>query len=80
MEVVTGNKYKEGGSKMIKTVIRLKDDMVMVFDGMGEQMTVYQGQYDQAREKVLEDAPLDAVFVNWFGSDAIPETVSREDW
>ena len=65
---------------MIKTVIRLKDDMVMVFDGMGEQMTVYQGQYDQAREKVLEDAPLDAVFVNWFGSDAIPETVSREDW
>jgi len=80
MEVVTGNKYKEGGSKMIKTVIRLKDDMVMVFDGMGEQMTVYQGQYDQAKEKVLEDAPLDAVFVNWFGSDAIPETVSREDW
>ncbi|HET6478164.1 MAG TPA: hypothetical protein VFF92_03700 [Dehalococcoidales bacterium] len=65
---------------MIKTVIRLKDDMVMVFDGMGEQMTVYQGQYDQAKEKVLEDAPLDAVFVNWFGSDAIPETVSREDW
>lgn len=80
MEVVTGNKYKEGGSKMIKTVIRLKDDAVMVFDDRGEQLTVYQGQYDQAREKVLEDAPLDAVFVNWFGSNAIPQTVSREDW
>ena len=80
MEVVTGNKYKEGGSKMIKTVIRLKDDMVMVFDGRGEQLTVYQGQYDQAREKVLEDAPLDAVFLHWLGSDAIPQTVSREDW
>ena len=65
---------------MIKTVIRLKDDAVMVFDDRGEQLTVYQGQYDQAREKVLEDAPLDAVFVNWFGSNAIPQTVSREDW
>lgn len=65
---------------MMKTVIRLKDDAVMVFDDRGEQLTAYQGQYDDVRGKVLEDASLGAVFVNWFGSDAIPEAVSREDW
>lgn len=65
---------------MMKTVIRLKDDAVMVFDDRGEQMTAYQGQYDQVREKVLEDAPSEAVFLHWLGSDAIPETVSREEW
>ena len=65
---------------MMKTVIRLKDDAVMVFDDRGEQMTAYQGQYDDVREKVLEHASLGAVFVNWCGSDAIREAVSREDW
>lgn len=80
MEVVTGNKYKEGGSKMIKTVIRLKDDAVMVFDDRGEQMTVHQGQYDDVKEKIFKEAPPEAVFLHWLGSDAIPETVSREDW
>ena len=39
MEVVTRNKCKEGGSKMMKTVIRLKGDAVMVFDDRGEQIT-----------------------------------------
>ena len=65
---------------MIKTVIRMKNDQVMVFDGSGEQIPAYQGQYDQVREKIVRDAPPDAVFLHWFGSDAIPETVSREAW
>ncbi len=65
---------------MIKTVIRMRNDLVMVFDNRGEQMTVYQGQYDRVRERIIEDVPPDAVFLHWFGSDAIPETVSREEW
>jgi hypothetical protein len=65
---------------MIKTVIRMKNDLVMVFDNRGEQMTVYQGQYDRVRGRIIKDAPPDAVFIDWFGSDAIPETVSREEW
>lgn len=80
MEVVTRNKYKEGGSKMMKTVIRLKNDMVMVFDDRGEQMTAYQGQYDSVKAKIVQDAPVETVFLHWLGSDAIPETVSREEW
>lgn len=65
---------------MIKTVIRMRNDLVMVFDSRGEQMTTYQGPYDKVREKIVNDAPRDAVFVDWFGSDAIPETVNREEW
>ncbi len=65
---------------MMKTVIRLKDDMVMVFDDRGEQMTAYQGQYDSVKAKIVQDAPVEAVFLHWLGSDAIPETVSREEW
>jgi len=80
MEVVTRNKCKEGGSKMMKTVIKLKNDMVMVFDDRGEQMTAYQGQYDSVKAKIVQDAPVEAVFLHWLGSDAIPETVSREEW
>ena len=65
---------------MMKTVIRLKNDMVMVFDDRGEQMTAYQGQYDSVKAKIVQDAPVEAVFLHWLGSDAIPETVSREEW
>ncbi len=80
MEVVTRNKCKEGDSKMIKTVIRLKDDAVMVFDDRGEQMTAYQGRYDDVKEQIFKDAPSEAVFLHWLGSNAIPQTVSREEW
>jgi len=65
---------------MIRTVIRLKNDMVMVFDDSGEQMTAYQGQYDGVRAKIVQDAPLEAAFLCWLGSNSIPITVSREEW
>ena len=65
---------------MIKTVVRMKNDQVMVFDGSGKQMPDYQGQYDQVREKIMRDVPPDAVLLHWFGNNAIPETVSREAW
>ena len=65
---------------MIGTVIRLKNNMVMVFDDSGEQMTAYQGQYDSVRAKIVQDAPLEAVFLCWFGSNSTPITVNREEW
>ena len=65
---------------MIGTVIRLKNDMVMVFDDIGEQMTAYQRQYDSVRAKIVQDAPLEAVFLCWFGSNSTPITVNREEW
>ncbi len=65
---------------MIGTVVRLKNNMVMVFDDSGEQITAYQGQYDSVRTKIVQDAPLEAVFLCWLGSNSIPITVSKEEW
>ena len=65
---------------MITTVIKMKNDMVMVFDVNGEQMPAYQGPYDDVKDKILKDAPPSAVFIHWSGSDAVPETVTREEW
>ncbi len=65
---------------MIKTVIRLQDDMVMVFNAEGEQIPEYQGQYEDVKKSVLRDAPPAAVFVHWFNHDIIPEFIFREGW
>lgn len=65
---------------MIKTIIRLKDDMVMVFDTEGEQIPEYQGKYENVKESILRDAPPDAVFTHWFGYSAEPATIYREEW
>jgi hypothetical protein len=80
MKVEQPGWIKGVGSKMIKTVIRMKNDLVMVFDDRGEQKPDYQGKYDEVRESVVRDATPDAVFLHWSGNDAIPETVSREEW
>ncbi|MFQ5996951.1 MAG: hypothetical protein ACE5KP_04935 [Dehalococcoidales bacterium] len=65
---------------MIRTIIRLKNDMVMVLDVEGEQVPEYQGQYEDVKGSILRDAPPDAVFTHWFGYDAEPEIIYREGW
>jgi hypothetical protein len=65
---------------MIKTVIRIKNDMVMVFDENGEQMPTYQGYYEDVKEKILADAPAGSVFNHWFGHSMEPEVVREEAW
>jgi hypothetical protein len=65
---------------LIKTVIRIGNDMVMVFDERGEQLDEYQGHYQDVREKILTDAPAGAVFNHWFGYSLEPEKVRGENW
>jgi len=65
---------------MIKTIIRLRNDAVMVFDVEGEQVPEYQGQYEEVEERILGDAPSGAEFTHWFGCAAAPETVYPEGW
>jgi len=79
---INGNKIKirRGGAKMIKTVIRLKDNSVMVFDKEGEQLPQYQGRYESVREKILNDAPAGTVFNHWFGHSLKPGIVACESW
>ena len=65
---------------MIKTVIRFRDDMVMVFDAEGEQIIQYQGQYEDVKVSVLRDAPAGTVFNHWFDRTIEPEAVLEESW
>jgi hypothetical protein len=65
---------------MIKTVIRIKNDMVMVFDEDGEQIPEYQGPYEDVKERILADAPAGSVFNHWFGHTPEPEAVTGENW
>ena len=65
---------------MIKTVIRLQNDMVMVFDENGEQLPEYQGSYADVRESILKDAPSDAIFAHWTTQSTKPSNLTREEW
>ena len=64
----------------MKTIIRTKNDTVMVFDGSGEQVPEYQGSYQEVREEIIRNAPADAVFAHWFGPAPEPDIVTRETW
>ena len=65
---------------MIKTVIRLKNNAVMVFDAEGEQVPEYQGQYEDVKGKILRDASTGTVFNHWFGHVFEPEMVPENNW
>jgi len=54
---------------MIKTAIRFKNNMVMVFDKRGEQIPRYQGQYEDVKESISRDAPAEVVFAHGFTDD-----------
>ena len=65
---------------MIKTAIRFQNNMVMVFDKEGEQIPKYQGQYEGVKEKILKDAPPEAVFAHGYSDTGELIKVSREEW
>ena len=65
---------------MIKTAIRLRNNMVMVFNAEGEQVPDYQGQYEDVKERVLRDASSGTVFNHWFGCALEPEAVPGKNW
>ena len=65
---------------MIKTVIRIRNNMVMVFDADGEQVPQYQGRYEDVKERILRDAPGGTVFNHWFGFTLKPEAVPGITW
>jgi hypothetical protein len=60
---------------MIKTVIRIENDMVMVFDEHGEEIPEYQGNYDYVRDRIIANATEESVFNHWFGHCLKPHVV-----
>ena len=65
---------------MIKTVIKAPNDMVIAFDEQGNQITEYQGRYEEVKGKIMADIGTESAFVHWFGVSLAPEAVSRINW
>lgn len=65
---------------MIKTIIRFENNMVMVFNQGGEQIPKYQGQYQNVKESILHNAPIDAVFAHSFTDIGELRKVTKEEW
>ncbi|MCK4863530.1 MAG: hypothetical protein KAS25_04490 [Dehalococcoidales bacterium] len=65
---------------MIRTVIRIKNNMVMVFDEEGEQMPEFQGYYEDVKERILANASGGSVFNHWFELSPEQEVVPSEAW
>ena len=65
---------------MIKTVMRFRNNMVMVFDKWGEQIPKYQGQYEKVKESILGDALPDTIFALGFTDAGELRKVPREGW
>jgi hypothetical protein len=72
--------YNTEEQLVIKTAVRLKNDMVMVFDETGEQIPEYQGQYDMVKGNILRDASPEAVFSHGIAASGRLLEVSRENW
>ncbi len=65
---------------MIKTAIKCPNDIVMVFDKGGRQVSEYQGQYQEVKEGILKNAPPDAIFGYFFNYESELRVVPREEW
>lgn len=74
--------YRAGrkDKQVIKYVIKTQNGMVLIFDDKGEQISEYQGQYEQVRFCILRDAPANAVFCCVFNYESELITVPREEW
>jgi len=74
--------YKAGkeNRRVIKTVIKSWNGMVLVFDNKGEQMPEYQGRCEAVKGSILKDAPPEAIFSQISGNDFVLKVVRRAEW
>jgi len=73
-----GYRAGKGNRQVVKTVMKSDKGVVLVFDEDGEQVPEYQGHYEDVRERILSDAPPDAVF-SYIINNSIG-AVPREEW
>jgi len=66
--------------KAMKTIVRCRNDMVLVFGQDEKQIPEYQGQYQEVRQNILTNAPPGAVFAHGFDQHGGLNRVDREEW
>ena len=64
----------------IKFVIRFGNNSVVVFDECGGQIEEYRGRYEETKEAILRDAPVQALFTRGFADVGKLQKVPREEW
>lgn len=62
---------------MIRSVVKSEDGMVMVFNGIAKQIPMYQGKYEEVKDRILRDAPPDTIFYH-YQKELV--TVKRKKW
>ena len=77
---VEGYQAGKENRQAIKSVIKAPNNMVWVFDGKGEEIPEYQGQYEKVKSSILKDAPPSAEFGYAFDNETKLKTVLREKW
>ncbi len=65
---------------MIKTAVRFRNNMVMLFDKRGEQIPEYQGQCEKVKKSILGGALPDTTFALGFTDAGELREVPREEW
>lgn len=65
---------------MIASVIRMQNDMVMVFDEEGREIPEYQGPYASVRSMIIRGSTRETVFRYWYGTSHSPTTVGMGEW
>lgn len=63
---------------MIKSVIKSENGLALVFDEKGKEMPDYQGYFEKVRERILRDAPPDALF--WREEAHRLKAIGKEEW
>ncbi len=75
-----GHSAGKKDQQVIYSAIKAQNGMVLVFDEKGEQIPRYQGQYEEVKRHILEQAPPCAVFSYAFDYESGLKTVPREEW
>ena len=75
-----GYKASKEDRQVIKSIIKTPNGMVLVFDGKGEQIPEYQGQYEKVKSRILSNAPPSAEFSYAFDNETEIKAVPREEW
>lgn len=65
---------------MIHTAIRCPDDTVLVFDEEGKFLPGFQGDYENVKQTIFNNARSDTVFSHYFDTESVLVYTPREAW
>jgi hypothetical protein len=65
---------------MIQTAIRCPDDTVMVFDEEGKFLPGFQGNYENVKQTIFNNAQPNTLFSHYYDFESVLVYTPRESW